>query len=471
VEPLGIAAAIVLFTLFGVAAGTGTGLAPGIHVNNVALLLLASRSAFEDAIVGLFPSATDTEIVAILTSFVMGTVIGHGFLDFIPSIYLGAPEEKTALSVLPGHRMLLEGHGHQAARLAALGALVGVVISIPFLLPMRLLLGTPVEGHERLRGGIALILIAIAALLILSEGARRVPSRGRGSRVVSPAGRQRGLALAFFLGSGTLGFALLDTDWLTGWNWFPLGFHSVDFGSLVLFPLFTGLYGFSALALSSRSRTNIPPQDLRDGSGLPRSRVCRGLLSGTVAGACVSWLPGLSSGAATGLAQFLSRGHEDGSENSQREFMVALGAVSTATSVFTVSVLFIIDRARSGAAVAIRELSVGHLAGWESVLEPPFLLLVLVASSMIAATASYPLTLACSKMAARWIHRIRYDILAKIVLAVLGVLLVVMAGAAGLFIAVLAGVLGLGPPLAGVKRVHLMGALVVPVVLLYLGLV
>ena len=36
-------------------------------------------------------------------------------------------------------------------------------------------------------------------------------------------------------------------------------------------------------------------------------------------------------------------------------------------------------------------------------------------------------------------------------------------------IAVIAGVLGLVPPVAGVKRVHLMGCLIVPVVLLYIG--
>jgi len=61
-------------------------------------------------------------------------------------------------------------------------------------------------------------------------------------------------------------------------------------------------------------------------------------------------------------------------------------------------------------------------------------------------------------------------VLARGVLAILAVLILVLAGAAGLMIAVVAGVLGLVPPLAGVKRVHLMGSLIVPVVLLYLSL-
>jgi len=471
VGPLEFVGAVAIFTLLGVAAGTGTGLAPGLHVNNVALVLLASRGAFEHAILSVFPTAAAAELIAIESSFIMGTVIGHGFLDFIPSVYLGAPEEKTALSVLPGHRMLLAGDAHVAIRLASIGGLAGVALSLLLLLPVRLVLGPPLDGHERMRGAIAFVLLAIVAALVLSERERRASSKFGGDYVISRRSRQRLLALGFFLASGALGVVLLDTDWFTLWNWFPFAGHPTDFGSIILFPLFTGLFGFSTLALSSRSRANVPPQRLaRESLGLTQKRFARGLLSGTVAGACVSWLPGLSSGAATALAQFLSRGHDDASEAAQREFMVALGAVSTATSVFTVSVLFIIDRARSGAAVAIRELNAGQVPIWSVPAEPPFLLLVIALSAVVAAVASYPLALAFSRLAARWIHKIRYDVLARIVLGVLAVLLLVLAGTAGLMIAILAGVLGLGPPLAGVKRVHLMGCLVVPVVLLYLGL-
>jgi len=263
---------------------------------------------------------------------------------------------------------------------------------------------------------------------------------------------------------------LLDTPWLSSWNWFPIGGGSSDLGSRILFPLFTGLFGFPTLVLSAVSRTSVPAQDL---TRTPRVRprgLARGILSGSIAGALVSWLPGLSSGAATALAQFLSRGRGNESSNeSLREFMVALGAVSTATSVFTVAVLFIIDRARSGAAVAIRDLNAGTVATWEPASQPPWLLLVLLLSSLLAAIAAYPLTIAFSRIASRRIHRVRYDLLARAVLVVLAALILLLAGAAGLLIAALAGVLGLVPPQAGVKRVHLMGSLIVPVVLLYLG--
>ncbi len=177
-DPVGLAAGVALFTLLGVATGVGTGLAPGIHVNNVALLPLASRPAFEGLVLAVLPAAGPGDLVAILSSFVMGVVIGHSFLDFVPSVYLGAPDERTALSVLPGHRMLRAGEGHLAVRLAARGALSGVLVSVVLLVPLRLVLGPPVDAYERAKGAIALVLIGIAVLLILSERARQVRDGG-----------------------------------------------------------------------------------------------------------------------------------------------------------------------------------------------------------------------------------------------------------------------------------------------------
>ena len=470
-EPVNLLLAIFLFTLLGLFAGVGTGLAPGLHVNNVALLLLASRTAFEAFALLVFPTAGPEEVIAILSSFVMGTVIGHSFLDFVPSVYLGAPEDKSALSVLPGHRLLLAGEGHVACRLAARGAIAGVATALVLLLPLRLFLGSPVEAYERAKGGIAFVLMGIAALLILSEKARRGPGEGGAGSIFASRTRQWGIALLVFLGSGVLGVALLDTSLLTGWNWFPLGLLFADLGTIVLFPLFTGLFGFPTLVLSLRSRSVIPHQDLSARPRVAGRRFARGILSGSVAGALVSWLPALSSGAATALAQLLSRGRGDeASPESLREFMVALGAVSTATSVFTVSVLFIIDRARSGAAVAIKELNADVLTPWEPVTQVPFLLATLLLSAAVAAIAAYPLTIGFSRLAASRVHRVRYEVLARTILGVLAAFVFILAGAAGLMIAVIAGVAGLVPPMAGVKRVHLMGCLILPVVLLYLGL-
>src|SRR5439155_432447 len=90
-----------------------------------------------------------------------------------------------------------------------------------------------------------------------------------------------------------------------------------------------------------------------DRSGGPLPTVdARSALRGTIAGASVSWLPGLSGGAAATLASVGTRRTVGPSQ-----FMVVLGAVSTSTALLSVAVLFIIHRARSGAAAAVRGLA------------------------------------------------------------------------------------------------------------------
>ena len=85
---------------FGVMLGSLTGLIPGFHVNNVALILLALSPALLDLGIPL------ASVAAIIVS--TGTV--HTFLNYIPSALIGAPDGDTALSLLPGHRMLLSGN-------------------------------------------------------------------------------------------------------------------------------------------------------------------------------------------------------------------------------------------------------------------------------------------------------------------------------------------------------------------------
>ena len=72
----------------GVAMGTLTGIIPGFHVNNVALILLALAPALLS--IGIPLSAVAGIIVS------TGTV--HTFLNYIPSALMGAPDADQALS-------------------------------------------------------------------------------------------------------------------------------------------------------------------------------------------------------------------------------------------------------------------------------------------------------------------------------------------------------------------------------------
>ena len=117
----------VLIAIFlGICAGCATGLIPGIHVNLISVLVL-SLSAY---LLGF----TSPVILAV---FIISLAITHSFLDSLPSIYLGAPDAGQELNVLPGHRLLHKGEGHNAivyTLIGSLGCLVLGLILFPLLL-------------------------------------------------------------------------------------------------------------------------------------------------------------------------------------------------------------------------------------------------------------------------------------------------------------------------------------------------
>ena len=119
---------LMLAILAGIIVGTFTGILPGIHINLVALLLFI-----------LSPLLLQYTSPIVLCVFIVALAITHTFLDFVPGIFLGAPEETTALSVLPGHRMLLKGRGYEAVKLTTLGGYIGLIL-ILVLAPLFILL-------------------------------------------------------------------------------------------------------------------------------------------------------------------------------------------------------------------------------------------------------------------------------------------------------------------------------------------
>ncbi|MBU0762952.1 MAG: tripartite tricarboxylate transporter permease, partial [Candidatus Altiarchaeota archaeon] len=113
----------VLFCLIGCLFGVVTGLTPGLHVNTVCVMGLSMYSR-----IGV------DELEFALAMVCMS--VTHTFLDYIPAIFIGVPEESTALSVLPTHRLVLEGKAFDAVKITATGSLLGLVYSIVLMVPM-----------------------------------------------------------------------------------------------------------------------------------------------------------------------------------------------------------------------------------------------------------------------------------------------------------------------------------------------
>ena len=109
----------LIAVLLGISAGIVTGLIPGIHINLVSLLVV-SLSAFLLKFVSL----------PFLGVFIISMAITHTFLDILPAIFLGAPDADTALGVLPGHRLLLQGQGYEAVKLTVIGSLSSLILAL-----------------------------------------------------------------------------------------------------------------------------------------------------------------------------------------------------------------------------------------------------------------------------------------------------------------------------------------------------
>lgn len=445
--------------------------------------------------------------------------------------------------------MLLKGQGFTAVRLAAYGAFGAFMVALILLLPLRLVLATPLNAYEKLRPWIPLILMCVVALLIATEAppSRRekiflrlssdpgiqsleeleapgervtaaeaadhqgrlvflegtlIPSGGpwanlrdfTGTISVKFAGPAtaggevraygiptearasgalltRAIALAIFFLSGALGYVVLSYPGIMAINWYPAPVLVQSANGLVLFPLFTGLFGLPTLILSRATVQAIPPQDpdVRE-LGLEPHRRIRGVLSGTVAGALVGWFPGLSGGAAATLATAVGRGHgasED--EASGREYMVAIAGVNAATAFFTLTALFIILRPRSGSAAAIEELSSTAIAAWEPVANVPWALALFLLAAVVATALGLLYVLVLGRAFVRLLQAVPYRLPLDLTLLFLLAMLFLFSGPMGLAIAGVAAAVGVLPALLGVRRVHLMGALILPVILFLLG--
>ncbi|HIH40355.1 MAG TPA: hypothetical protein HA221_02175, partial [Halobacteria archaeon] len=104
---------LLVSILIGFLLGLFTGLLPGIHVNNIALILVGLSP--------LFPVSSFYMAIILFSNYIANT-----FFDIIPSIFIGAPDEETAMAVLPGHKLLLEGRGIEAIRLSAIGSALSI---------------------------------------------------------------------------------------------------------------------------------------------------------------------------------------------------------------------------------------------------------------------------------------------------------------------------------------------------------
>ena len=387
------------FILGGIALGTASGLTPGLHANNFALLL----AGFAPAI----PAHPQYVGAAMLAAGVT-----HTFLDVVPALALGVPDPVFAPSALPGHRLVLQGRGREALRLSALGSALAVALAVPLAIPVTL-------GMERayptIAANLSLVLGTVSVLLVVTE--RTMFARLGGT-----------VAL---LGSGLLGILTLDV---------PAG--GVLPAGDMLAPLFAGLFG-APILIEALSGSGVPPQDDA------RVTTSRGFILlvgavGTLAGALVGYLPAISSAiaAAAALTILPHRG--------PRAFIVASSGVGTANTVFALFALVALGSPRTGVMVAVESADVPHN------------LPVLLSSVAIAAVCGFLLVLLVGDRYLALAGGVDNVTLSVGVLSFLCLLVLAFTGLVGLGVFAVATLVGLIPGRFGARRMTCMGVLLIP---------
>jgi putative membrane protein len=190
----------------------------------------------------------------------------------------------------------------------------------------------------------------------------------------------------------------------------------------------------------------VPEQDDPSIAGRPRDVLGPGV-AGSVAGASVAYIPGVSGAIAAIFTLDLTRADGD------RAFVAALSGVNTANTVFALYALFALGDARTGVLVAFERASL------------PRTLPLLLASVALAAVVAAVLVPVLGDRYFRLVRAVDHRVLTAGVCALLVVLAWLFAGGVGVALLAAATVIGLVPPAFDARRVHLMGVLLVPVAL------
>ncbi|MFB6169782.1 MAG: tripartite tricarboxylate transporter permease [Haloarculaceae archaeon] len=397
-----VSAAALAYVAFGIGLGTVSGLVPGLHANTMAMLLAAAA-----------PSAPGPPRLVGAAMLAAGVV--HTFLDVVPALALGVPDPAMAASALPGHRLVLGGRGREALRLSALGSGLAVVLAIPLALPVTLVMR---RAYPTLRAHLPLVLVGVVVLLVLTESTLWGAVCGA---VIS--------ALA-----GALGLLTLDLS--------PAA--PLDAGG-ILVALFAGLFGAPVL-VEALGGSGVPDQDDARLATTPWAVAGLGAL-GTVSGALVGYVPGVSAAVAATLALVAVPGRYGA-----RGFVVATSGVNTANAVFALFALVALGSPRTGVLVALDRSGA------------PLDLPLLLAAIALAAAVGYVLVPVVGDRYLVLAGRVDYATLSLCVLGLLVVLSALFAGPTGVLVLVAASALGLVPARVGARRVHLMGVLLWPLV-------
>lgn len=410
---------LVFACFIGILIGTLTGMIPGIHVNTAGAILFAS-SAF---LLGFL----SPEFLCVL---MVSMSIAHALTEFVPSMLLGVPQEGTATSILPGHRMVLQGRSKEVIRIVAVGGFGAIVITI-LMMPV-FAVALPFL-HELTKPYTWIILLSASVYLTYA---------------LTNSKRDFAWSLLLFLLSGILGWAIFQTPISSG---------------VSLMCIFSGLFGISTILFSLNDNSTIPHQNSFYELNIDFNKF-KSIFAGGITGAILGFLPGFGPAQGTVIAQAAS-GTNDNSEDDTVNFLLATSGLNISDCLFSLMAIYIIGNPRSGIAVymsyLISDMSISHLV-------------IFIFASLIAVSISLILCLKLGDSFSKLMGGVDYRKLSiAVIILQIGILYIfTLYYKALIFYMTLALItstaLGMLPHYIGVGKSHLMGVLIVPAIVIYM---
>lgn len=410
---------LVIACLLGIGIGTITGMTPGIHVNTAGAILFAVST--------ILLSFVSPEFLCVL---MVSMSIAHALLEFIPSMLLGVPEEGTALSVLPGHKMVLEGRSKEAIRIVSIGGFGAIIVTI-LLLPIFAIVLPPT--YELLKP-VTWILLLIASIYLIYK----VTSTLKGFL----------WSLLLFILSGILGWIIFQAPLSSG---------------ISLMCVFSGLFGISTILFSLNDNSTIPHQNKFYDLDIDNAKI-KSIITGGTTGAILGFLPGFGPAQGSVIAQSAS-GQSNNDDENTTNFLLAISGLNTSDCLFSLIAIYLIGNPRSGIAVymsyLISEFNLSHL-------------IVFIFASLIAVSLSLALCLKLGDSFSKLMSGIDYR---KLSIAVI-ILQVILLYIFGLYyqaplpyltlMLITSTAMGLLPHYLDVGKSHLMGVLIIPAIIIYM---
>jgi len=391
---------ILIAILAGICTGIISGLTPGIHINMISLLVLS--------ISGFLMEQFGISVIA-MGVFIIAMGVTHTFLDAIPSIFLGAPNENTVLGVLPGHRYLLRGNGLMAVKLFTLGSFFGLLCSIIMFPLLYLFTKFSYQFFERF---FAIILIMVSVFMLWKD-------------------EKKLWAILVFILAGIFGMIVFNLNMKDP-----------------LFPMLSGLFGVATLLISLNDNNNIPKQHDDTRIQLDKKKTFLSMVAGNISAFIVSTFPGLSGSIAAVISmQFVKDLKDHG-------FMILMGCIGTAGFVLSLVALYTVNKARNGAVIVIAKLMPTDF--WTIVL--------FLAVSLIAGGAAVFLSMFFGRVFCKIIAVVNYRILVVSIIALVTIMVYILTSWIGLLVIITSTAIGIIPGIVKVQRTQAMACLIVPII-------